>query len=279
MIADRQTNFVYIADSLSKQYPAFTKEFKERLSENGIHWGVLPGTKDVWAVDYMPIQVSVKKFVRFSYKPDYLTSTIKWSKTISDVDAICEKIGIKTIKSDIIIDGGNITRWDDKVLMTSKVFIENKHIPELELIQKLKDLLEINKIYFVPVEKGDWLGHIDGMARFISSDTVLINDYSKEKQSSYIDFLSALHNAGLKWITFPYNPYSNKDYNDATGIYLNYLELDKFVILPVFGTATDESAIQRAQEIFNQKTVIPVKSNQPAKDNGIINCLTWNIKK
>jgi agmatine deiminase len=55
--------------------------------------------------------------------------------------------------------------------------------------------------------------------------------------------------------------------------------LDKFLILPVFGIVTDESAIQRAQEIFNQKTIIPVKSNQPAKDNGIINCLTWNIKR
>lgn len=145
--------------------------------------------------------------------------------------------------------------------------------------QKLKDLFEINEIYFVPVEKGDWLGHIDSMARFISSDTLLINDYSKEKQGTYVDFLSALHNAKLNWITFPFNPYNNNDDNDATGVYLNYLELDKFIILPVFGIDTDKSAIRKAKEIFSQKTIIPVKSNQPAKDNGIINCLTWNIKK
>lgn len=279
MITDAQTNFVYIADSLSKQYPVFAKEFIEKLSENGIQWGVLPGTKDVWAVDYMPIQVSENKFIRFTYRPDYLISTKKWSKTISDVDAICDKIGIQTVKSDIILDGGNLSRCDDKVLMTAKVFIENKQIPEPELIQRLKDLLEINEIYFVSVEKGDWLGHIDAMARFIGTDTLLINDYSKEDQSNYIGFLSALHNAGLKWITFPFNPYHNNDDNDASGVYLNYLELDKFIILPVFGIDTDKQAIHKAKEILGQKTIVPVKSNQPAKDNGIINCLTWNIKK
>ena len=126
MIRDNQTNFLYLADTLTKKYPLFSKELTTKLKEHNIELGILPGTKDAWAVDYMPIQVSKTKFVRFSYKPDYLVSSKKWSKTISDVDAICDKIGIQTIKSDLIIDGGNISKWDDKILMTTKVFIENK---------------------------------------------------------------------------------------------------------------------------------------------------------
>lgn len=278
MITDARTNFVYIADTLAVKYPVFAKALTEALCGHGIPHGVLPGTKDVWAVDYMPVQVSENRFVRFSYEPDYLISTKKWSKTISDVDAICEKTGIKTIKSEIILDGGNLSRWDDKVLMTSKVFAENRQIPEIELIQRLRDLLEVNEVFFVPVEKGDWLGHIDAMARFAGPGTVIINDYSREPQSARTDLLCALHNAGLNWITFPFDPYHNEDDNDATGVYLNYLELEKFIILPVFGIDTDQAAIQRAKEIFPGKTIIPVKSNQPAKDNGLINCLTWNIK-
>ena len=279
MITDRQTNFVYIADTLSTKYPEFAREFISKLKQAKIPFGILPNTKDVWAVDYMPIQVSENKFVRFTYKPDYLTSTKKWSRTISDVDSICKQIGIQTIKSEIIVDGGNISRWEDKVLMTTKVFTENKNIPELELIERLKNLLEVNNLFFAPVEKGDWLGHVDGMARFISNETVLINDFSKEKQEDYIDFLGALHNSGLKWTPFPFYPYDNEDFNDATGLYLNYLELEGHLVLPIFGKDTDKEAIEKSKEIFPEKKVITVRSNEPAKDTGIINCLTWNIKK
>ena len=279
MIKDNQTNFVYIADSLPKKYPNFSKEFIRKLNESEIEYDFLPKTKDVWAVDYMPIQVSHKKFVRFTYRPDYLISTKKWSKTISDVDAICKEIGVETVKSDIVIDGGNISRWDDKVLMTTKVFTENRKIPEQHLIQELKDLLEVNEIYFVPPEKDDWLGHIDGMARFIDSNTVLVNDFSREEKKDYIGLLDGLQDVKLNWIQFPYYPYDNEDYDDATGLYLNYLELDKFLILPIFELSMDKTAIERSREIFPNKEIITVKCNELAVDTGLLNCITWNIQK
>ncbi|AFL83159.1 peptidylarginine deiminase-like enzyme [Belliella baltica DSM 15883] len=279
MITDNQTNFVFIADSLPKKYPDFAREFILKLGQENIPYGVLPNTKDVWAVDYMPIQVSESKFVRFTYKPDYLISSKIKALSISDVDSICHAIGIETVKSDIILDGGNVSRWNDKVLMTSKIFIENRQIPELELIEQLKNLLEINDLFFVPVEKGDWLGHADGMARFIASDTVLINDFSKEEQEDYIDFLSALHNSGLKWRIFPYEIYDNEDLDDAAGLYLNFLELENYLILPIFNKVTDDEAIEKAKEIFPEKQLITILSNEPAQDTGIINCLTWNIKR
>jgi agmatine deiminase len=117
------------------------------------------------------------------------------------------------------------------------------------------------------------------MARFISNDTVLINDFSREEQKDYIDFLGALHNARLKWTVFPFDIYDNKDVNDAAGLYLNYLELKDHIFLPIFDKKTNNQAIEKAKEIFPNKDIITVTSNQPAKDTGIINCLTWNIKK
>lgn len=279
MIKDSQTNFVYLSDKLAGTYPNFARELISLFKIHEIDFGFLPNTKDTWAVDFMPIQVSLQKFVRFTYKPDYLVSTKKWSKTISNVDEICENIGIKTIKSDIILDGGNISKWDDKVLMTNKVFIENSNIPELELIERFKDLLETDEIFFVPVEKGDWLGHVDGMARFVNQSTVLINDTRREKIEDYIDFSMALRNAGLKWIEFPFNIYENESVDDAAGLYLNYLEMEKLVVLPVFDFDSDDLAIEAANKIFKGRKIITIKSNEPAKDTGIINCLTWNIRK
>lgn len=279
MIIDSQTNFVYLADSLPKTYPQFAKDLVQKLKENKIGFDFLPETKDVWAVDYMPIQVSDHSFVRFSYKPDYLISSKKWVKTISDVDAICQTIGIKTVKSDIILDGGNLSKWENKVLMTTKVFLENKGISELQLIEELKNTLEINEIIFVPMEKNDWLGHADGMARFLDTETVLINEFDRSEPSSYIDFLTALNNAKLTWKTIPFTSLSNIDPDDASGLYLNYLELENHLFLPIFNQKEDQQAIAIIEELFPNKKIIPILGTEPSKDTGVINCLTWNIKR
>ena len=96
MITDSQTNFLYLADTLPKNYTDFYKRFEKVLIDCNIEFALLPNTKDVWAVDYMPIQTELNKFVRFVYNPSYLQPQ-KYLKTISDVDKICEKIGIEKI--------------------------------------------------------------------------------------------------------------------------------------------------------------------------------------
>src|SRR5687768_13312924 len=98
MIPDSQTNFLYLADLLPKKYPGFYSQFEKVLTNANIGFQFLPNTKDVWAVDYMPIQVDRADFVHFVYNPDYLRSIKKWSKTISDVGAICEALGIDPVK-------------------------------------------------------------------------------------------------------------------------------------------------------------------------------------
>lgn len=72
MITDSQTNFLYLADILPTKYPDFYKRFEYVLEDCNIPFDFLPQTKDVWAVDYMPIQTDLNKFVRFVYNPSYL---------------------------------------------------------------------------------------------------------------------------------------------------------------------------------------------------------------
>lgn len=85
MMTDSQTNFY--------------QRFDKVLANNNIEFVLLPQTKDVWAVDYMPIQSELDKFVRFVYNPSYL-QTKKLFRTISDVDLICNEIGVNTFKTD-----------------------------------------------------------------------------------------------------------------------------------------------------------------------------------
>jgi agmatine deiminase len=278
MIADKQTNFLYLADTLPKKYPDFYKRFEKVLTDCNIKFALLPNTKDVWAVDFMPIQKDLNKFVRFVYNALYL-QTKKYLKTISDVDEICKVIGIETFKTDIVIDGGNLTRWTDKVIMTDRIFSDNPQYERKELIKQLHALLEIDKIYFVPEQPGDFTGHSDGMVRFVDKQTVIINDYKQEKQEFYRAFEIAIHNTGLDYIKIPYNVYANTSNNHANGAYINYLQMENSIIIPTFGIMEDDLAVRQLEIIFTGQNIATVESNEIACEGGILNCITWNIRK
>lgn len=277
MITDSQTNFLYLADTLPTKYPDFYKRFETILNDCNISFGFLPQTKDVWAVDYMPIQTELNKFVRFVYNPSYL-QTKKYLKSISDVDEICRAIRIETFKTDIIIDGGNVTRWTDKVIMTDRVFKDNPTYERKQLIKQLYELLQVDKIYFIPEQPGDFTGHSDGMVRFVDKHTVIINDYKQEKEWFHRAFEIAIHNTGLDYIKIPYNVYDNKSNDHANGDYINYLQMKNTVIIPTFGIKEDDLAVRQLETIFAGQNTQTVESNEIAYDGGILNCITWNIR-
>lgn len=279
MIQDDQTNFLYLADSLSKKYPDFYRRFVNVLEDTCINYALLPGTKDVWAVDYMPVQVSKNRFIQFFYNPDYLRSTVKWSKTISDVDSICRSIGIVPERSDIVLDGGNVIRSNSKVIMCDKVFSENPGIPPDKLIDELQQLLQVDKIIFIPTDPSDFTGHADGMVRFYNDDTVLVNDYSKEDRGFQKRLLVALKDAGLTCIEIPYNPSNNKKNDQANGIFINYLEMKQGIIIPVYGMQEDILVVKQFEQLFPGHNIKSIDSSEIALDGGVLNCITWNILK
>ena len=278
MITDQQTNFLYLADSLPKLYPSFYARFEKILIQCRITPALLPNTNDVWAVDYMPIQIQEDLFVQFVYDPDYLVSKTE-RKTISNVDSICKEIGIKPIKSSIILDGGNLIRAKDKVIMTDKVFKSNPSYSIKQLIHELEELFQVDKLIFIPEQPGDFTGHADGMVRFLNEDTVIINDYKDEKQGFRRAFFIALNNAGLKYVEIPYNLNENDNDDQAHGCYINYLQMENLIIVPTFGLKEDDQAVRRFEDLFPKQTIATVESREIAEHGGVLNCITWNIKK
>jgi len=277
MIPDNKTNFLYLADTLPKNYSNFYYRFEKVLKDCNISFDILPQTKDVWAVDYMPIQIEQNKFVRFVYNPFYLQSK-KYLKTISEVDKICEEIGIETIKSNIVLDGGNVTRTSDKVIMTDRIFKDNSNIEHKQLIKQLKELFQVDILFLVPEQPEDFTGHSDGMVRFINEQIVIINDYKGEKEEFSRAFEIAIHNTGLDYIKIPYNPYAYRS-DQANGDYINYLQMENTVIIPTFGITEDDEIVKQFEQIFAGNKICTIESNEIAKNGGVLNCITWNILK
>lgn len=281
MITDRETNFLYLSDLLPKEYPDFFKRFEKVLNECGIPFEFLLGTKDIWAVDYMPIQTSKNEFIQFRYEPDYLMDNKENRASISDVSSICRAIGIKPVKSNVNLDGGNVTKWSDRVIMCNKVFEENPDLSEDELFEELLEYFNLKEenLHFVPWDEYDFTGHADGMVRFANANTVLVNDYSKEEPEFRNLFTEAIETTGLESIVLPYEPEDDPTLVSAVGLYLNYLEMEQAVIVPVFNIPSDKKAVEIFTKVFSDKPVKTLECSELArKGGGILNCITWNIQ-
>ena len=85
----------------------------------------------------MPIQIEENDFVQFVYDPDYLRPE-KYRFLKSNTSDICAGINFSPRKSKLIVDGGNIIRYSDKVLMCDKVFKENPKISPADLTDELQ---------------------------------------------------------------------------------------------------------------------------------------------
>ena len=157
--------------------------------------------------------------------------------------------------------------------------LENNKIPERDLIKQLEELFEVDKVLFVPWDTNDFTGHADGMVRFIDNYTVLINDYSKENEEFQRCFRMSLHNAGLDWIELPYNPPFDPTFESAKGLYLNYFQINRVIIVPTFKSKSDDKAIKVLEKVFKGNTIVTVECSDLAEEGGLLNCITWNILK
>lgn len=278
MISDKETNFLYLADTLPLLYPNFFGAFQKLLLNMNINYALLPHTKDVWAVDYMPIQIKDDSFIQFRYRPSYLTYHKKWKQTISDVDSICKAIQVYPQKSEIVLDGGNLMHSSNKAILTERVFSENPSLSKNKILNELYEILNLNSIYVIPELPNDFTGHADGMLRFMNENTLIINDFRDENYMFQKGFESAIKKTKLDYVIIPRNVRNNKTMDEATGEYINYLEMKKGIILPAYNIKEDEAVFKLFTELFPQQSINMVISTDLAKNGGVLNCISWNIK-
>ena len=126
------------------------------------------------------------------------------------------------------------------------------------------------KVVIIPSLRSDMTGHADGMVRFVDENTV-VGNHTGYRYGLEMQIKLTLRNHGIQVCDFPY--FESKG-DSAIGCYLNFLETEQHLFLPVFGVDMDSEAVETAKNIFN-KTIIPVNINEIAKDGGVLNCISW----
>ncbi len=274
---------IYFSEYLktTKAYQHVFKQISTALDLHHIPFELLPNTKDIWARDYMPIQVSRQRFVEYMYNPDYLQTTVN-KKYITNTADVCKALGIETVKIPLVLDGGNVVKHQNKVILTDKVFKENKfQFSKEEVIRCVKDVLGVDTVIVVPWDKIEKYGHADGMVRFIDSNTVLTHGFYRQYSEDFKkQFYNAFTAAGLNLIELKFDVQHLSD--DLNWGYINYLQTPGIMLVPVFGIDEDKQALDQLAALFpkyaRQNWIVPIEMKAFVKNGGgALNCISWEV--
>lgn len=280
MIRDQETNTVYFSDKIQtdSQYKLAFNRIQSLLDKHNVKYKFLKNTKDIWCRDYMPIQLEVDKFIQFRYEPTYLKTEFELQ---SEPKIVLESNKISAEFSNINLDGGNVIKWTDKVILTTRVLKENPQISSAELTHELERLFNA-EILYIPNIASDLTGHADGHLRFIDSKTVLVNNLENEIKYWRDGFLKMVKQAELDFVEIPWFEHKDKKYPySAIGGYVNYLEIGNLILFPIFeiDENKDKQAISIIESVYPERIIEPINVNEIAKQGGLLNCTTWTVKE
>ena len=240
---------------------------------HNVPYHFLSNTKDIWLRDFMPVRTDSGRLVSFRYEPSYLNGFPSLRTDFRQ--EIAPQLHLPVTYSGINLDGGNVvySPSHQKVIVSDRVFAENPVSPPAALVRELENWLEA-EIIIIPSLRSDMTGHADGMVGFADEYTAIGNDVPStnglEQRIKHI-----LRNHGIDVMDFPYQDGQGIR---AVGCYLNFLETENCIFLPVFGLDMDKTAVRTAQQIFS-KEIVPVQIYEIAKQGGCLNCISWELNE
>lgn len=263
-------------------------------------FGYLAGTKDIWCRDYMPVQIDKGRLVSYNYTPNYLKGHLRLqtdpeivlqieSNELLQMSPTSRKASVafdglrpipvvkpvvETTKIDIVMDGGNVVKCGDVVVMTEKVFAENKDKSRLEMEQILCDAFRC-EILFLPWDKEEYLGHSDGIVHYAGNGRVLLTNYNDFSPYFYCRFQKALEE---RFEVIPLR-YKVKRKHARSWAYINYLQVGNLVLVPQLGTEEDEQALVQIGKAMPGCELVGIPALEAVRKGGALNCISWNIQK
>ncbi|MBR3572180.1 MAG: SEL1-like repeat protein [Bacteroidales bacterium] len=271
---DRMTDTVFFSDWLPKECPILYESLHKILHEKCIDHRLLTNTRDIWCRDYMPIQTDWNHFVFYKYNPDYLQKP-HLRRTITDVNKVgnidCLHEG-EIANLDLVIDGGNIVKCDDKIIMTEKVFFENKDKSQVKVIRMLEEAFQCG-IVFLPWDKQEMLGHSDGIVHYVGNNRVLMTNYADFDASMARKYIKALDEY-VEVIPLEYNV---KRKHKRSWAYINFLQIGSLVLVPQLGIPEDEQALEQISAAMPKCSVVGIPALEAVRKGGALNCISWNV--
>ena len=172
-----------------------------------------------------------------------------------------------------MLDGGNVVKCGDKIVMTDKVFVENKNMSP-EGVQWFLEEAFRYEIIFLPWDRYEKYGHSDGIIHYLGDNRVLMTNYADIDKNITKEYLRILEKH-FEVIPLTYNV---KRKHQRSWAYINFLQIGSLVLVPQLGMPEDEQALEQISNALPDCEVVGIPALEAVRRGGALNCISWNIK-
>ena len=237
---------------------------------------------DIWVRDFLPVQnVQTGELYQPFFNPRYANYTPKFTAAIREQ---VRGAFPQAKPCNVRIDGGNMVVSPDRkyaiCLEKQTIFHKSNPAQKEHVEQELKRALGVQEIVWLPQQKGDKIGHIDGYIQFLGDflmegtvelygglatepllddkATDLLRGYAQRENWDRVPLLCKLDEEN--WLS-------------ANGLYVNFLETSRAVFVPQFDLPEDDKVISIMKEYMG-KPLVRVDCSKIAPYGGAVHCLT-----
>lgn len=234
-----------------------------------------------------------------------------WDKDDAVASKMCELERVDRYRLDeFVLEGGSIhADGEGTLLVTEECLLSegrNPHLTKEEIENTLKEYLNVEKILWIPkgIYNDETNGHVDNICNFVRPGVVVLAWCEEEEDPQYeiskkaYDYLSAEVDAkGRKLeihkmlvpspILITKEESLGVDAVDGTlprnegdrmaASYVNYYTVNNAIILPVFGDANDEKAIELLSKLYPNRTIETVYAREILLGGGNVHCITQQV--
>lgn len=234
--------------------------------------------RDIWTRDFLPVRQGDPVIFRYAAAAQ--------SGKQADADwvqdgfvRLARRLGLAFRRAPWILDGGNVVdNGAGKAIVTDR-FLADNGLGREEAIALLREQLGAEQVAILPADPEDALGHADGMASFIASNTVAIPRGDGAFHEAILrELRDAFPGVRIVEIETEYDDEAfDPRYGSARGIHVNATVTDRHLYLPVFGMATDAPALE-AIRAASDREVVAVDASKVARLGGSVRCLGAQMK-
>lgn len=207
--------------------------------------------------------------------------------------SIADVYGAPMEKINLILEGGGVeSNGNGSLLTTAECLLNpnrNPHLDKKGMENELKKHFGVEQILWLNhgyLAGDDTDSHIDTLARFIDTDTILYvkcddqNDEHYEALKQMEEELKALRDIDGEPFTLIALPMTQPIFYDDERLpatYANFLIINDAVLLPVYNDPHDAEAIAICEKAFRGRDIVPIDCSVLIRQHGSLHCVTMQF--
>lgn len=199
-------------------------------------------------------------------------------------DTIANLAGAKIRRYDFVLEGGSIEHDGEGTILTTRQCVlndnRNPHWSESDAESALKNAFNVWRIIWLEdgMLNDHTDGHIDNIARFVAPNHVVCQSAFGDDDPNtrvFENIYQTLKKTGLQVTQIP-SPglYCSAEGEIVPASHMNFIIGNDVVVVPVYGTASQDQALSALQKLFPGRKVIGVSSKAVLTGGGSFHCIT-----